>query len=339
MVEKNISINFSLIVCTYQRCESLKRLLGSIEKQSLYPYEILIIDGSIDGKTEKFLHKNSYKNLIYHRVNENARGLTRQRNYGISKLSSESEIVCFLDDDITLDRYYFENLINTYTSYPKAIAVGGLIVNETTWRVLKNNSQIKFDEFSKDGFVRNLGLRNLVRKKLNLLSDKPPGFMPDFSHGLSVSFLPPTGKVYPVEFFMGGVSSYRRELFEKIKFSKYFEGYGLYEDMDFCLRASRIGKMYVNTGARVEHLHEESGRPDFYKYGKMVVRNGYYVWKVKNPSPNLKSILKWNAITFLLILIRIGNIYNTNEKNVALMDAIGRTMGWLSLIFNKPGRI
>ncbi|WP_300438504.1 glycosyltransferase family 2 protein [Christiangramia sp.] len=336
MMELIKLFNFSLVVCTYQRSASLERLMDSVVEQSLYPNEILIVDASLDDKTEKLIQAKKYRNLDYYRVEENDRGLTRQRNYGISKLASNSEIVCFLDDDIVLDRYYFNNLINTYKLFPNAIAVGGAILNETNWSKMENNQEVRFDEFLKDGFVRKLGLRNHVRKKLNLLSDEPPGFMPTFSHGLSISFLPPTGEIYPVEFFMGGVSSYKKEIFEKISFSKYFEGYGLYEDMDFCLRASRIGEMYVNTGAQVYHLHEEAGRPDYFKYGKMVVRNGFYVWKIKNPDPDFKNVLKWNAITLLLILIRLSNILNKDEKGKSLNDSLGRFTGWLSLIFNKP---
>mgnify|MGYP001269438940 CR=1 FL=1 len=41
-------------------------------------------------------------------------------------------------------------------------------------------------EFVIDNYVRPLGQRNVLRKSLGLLSDKPPGFMPDFSHGFSI---------------------------------------------------------------------------------------------------------------------------------------------------------
>src|SRR5690606_29931927 len=143
-----------------------------------------------------------------------------------------------------------------------------------------------------------LGSRNLLRKKIGLLSNQPPGVMPEFSNGLSISFLPPSGKIYPVEFFMGGVSSYRKKLFEKINFSKYFEGYGLYEDMDFCLRASEIGQLYVNTGAHLFHYHEAGGRPNQFQYGKMVLRNGWYVWRIKYPKPNSVAVMKWHSIAF-----------------------------------------
>ena len=160
--------------------------------------------------------------------------------------------------------------------------------------------------------------------------------MPDFSHGLSIGFLPPTGKTYPVEFFMGCSASFKNELFQKVGFSEYFEGYGLYEDMDFCLRASREGQLYVNTEALLFHYHEESGRPNHFQYGKMVIRNGWYVWRVKYPDPDLKASFKWHSTAFLLTLVRLGNVINTNKRLQALTESMGRMAGWISLIFKKP---
>lgn len=151
--------------------------------------------------------------------------------------------------------------------------------------------------------------------------------MPEFSHGFSTGFLPPSNKIYEVEYFMGGVSSYKKKIFDKLGFSPYFEGYGLYEDMDFCLRASNYGKLYLNTGARVKHLHVESGRPNHYKYGQMVVKNGKYVWKLKYPKPSFKARLKWYKISFLLAFIRLIN-YLQGDK-AGFRDFKGRLSGFL----------
>ena len=328
-------MKFTLIVCTYQRPGPLLTLLKSVAKQTLFPDQILIIDGSTDDETQRKLEEHSFKNLEYFMVGENNRGLTKQRNFGIEKVASSSEIICFLDDDIVLTPTYFQNLLGTYRKFPDAIGVGGFIVNEVAWRK-KVEKEINFNEFEYDGFKRNLGSRHLFRKKLGLQPDVPPGYMPEFSNGYAIGFLPPTGKSYKVESFMGGVASYRKELFNKIKFSSYFQGYGLYEDMDFCLRASKLGQLYVNTSAQLYHHHHDSGRPNQFKYGKMVIRNGWYVWRVKYPSPGLKSRIKWHAIAFLLTLVRFSNVLNTSQRKEAFTEGLGRVIGWWSLLINKP---
>lgn len=327
-------MKFSLIICTYMRPNAIVELLQSIDVQSLYPSEVLIIDGSTDTKTENVLKNKSFKNLTYFKVDDSQRGLTKQRNFGINKVEKTSEIVCFLDDDTILDEDYFKQIIKTYEQYPEAVSVGGYITNEVQWK--KKTVKSLNTEFEFDGFVRSLGSRNIIRKKLRLLSNESPGIMPTFSNGFPTSYLPPTDKIYQVEYFMGGVSSYKKSLFDKISFSNYFEGYGLYEDMDFCLRASKLGTLYVNTSAKLGHYHEEGGRPNKYKYGKMVVRNGWYVWRVKYSKPTLKARLKWNAIVFLQIFIRGLNVFNSKNKNEALTETVGRKIGWLSLLFNKP---
>lgn len=325
---------FSLIVCTYQRAEALNRLLASVAIQTTYPDEILIIDGSKDLETQQSISSQTIRNLKYFKVEEKDRGLTRQRNFGIEKLNPKSEITCFLDDDVVLEPDYFEQILQTFHEKPNAVGVGGYIINEVAWEFDQNEPRAGW--FGFDGYQRKEGSRFRLRTLFGLQPDAAPGFMPDFGHGRSISFLPPSGKTCPVEQLMGGVAAYRKTLFEKLSFSSYFEGYGLYEDADFSLRASKLGSLWINTRAQLSHYHDPSGRPDLYKYGKMVIRNGWYVWRVKYPNPNLKARFKWNATALLLTLIRFTNVLAAADKKGAFNEAAGRVAGWWSLQFDKP---
>jgi GT2 family glycosyltransferase len=318
------------------RPKPLFQLLQSVQEQSLYPNEILIVDGSVNEETQRIIADNSFQNLKYFLVPNEHRGLTKQRNFGIARVGAEIEVVCFLDDDTVLEENYFEQLLNTYKIYPNALGIGGYIHNETKWESVGINYEPKINEFYFDGWKRKDGSRFVLRKKLGLDSDCSPGFSSLFSHGRSVGFLPPSGEIYEVEQLMGGVSSFKKEVFRNFQFSTYFEGYGLYEDADFCLRVAKTGKLYLSTKAKLSHYHEASGRPNQYQYGKMVVRNGWYVWRVKNLKPNSKDKFKWHSITLLLTIIRFSNIFTTTKKQEALTEALGRTVGWWSLIFSKP---
>ncbi|MFT4848491.1 MAG: glycosyltransferase involved in cell wall biosynthesis [Sediminicola sp.] len=329
-------MKFSLIVCTYMRPKPLLALLESVVLQSNYPDEILIIDGSLNDNTKEILGENKFEGLKYYKVSDRDRGLAKQRNFGIDNVSQEMEIVCFLDDDIVLTKTYFENLLHTYNEYSSALGVGGYITNEVVWKLLHIGERVTINQFAYDGWVRKDGSRYVLRKRLGLDTDRPPAHLPTFAHGRSVSFLPPSGKIYPVEQFMGGVSSYRKSVLDSQKFSEYFEGYGLYEDADYTLRLSKKGKIYVNTAAQLSHFHEASGRPNQFSYGKMVVCNGWYVWRVKFPKPSIKARLKWNATAFLLTLIRFSNSIKGNQKKEAFTEAMGRTFGWFSILVNKP---
>jgi GT2 family glycosyltransferase len=318
------------------RPDPLLKLLQSVQLQTLYPDEILIIDGSTNDQTTRALEKANCSNLKYFLVPQEARGLTKQRNYGIERVEKDTAVICFLDDDIFLEPDYFQELLKTYEVYPEALGAGGYIIEETKCDFVGYDYKPKTAEFYFDGWKRKDGTRFVMRKKLGLDSDCPPGYSSLYSHGRSVGFLPPSGKMYEVEMLMGGVSSFRKEVFKTQQFSTYFEGYGLYEDADFTLRVAKTGKLYLNTAAQLYHYHDASGRPNQYQYGKMVVRNGWYVWRTKNPKPSLDAQLKWHSITLLLTVIRFSNTFTTSKRKEALTEALGRTVGWWSLWVSKP---
>jgi GT2 family glycosyltransferase len=318
------------------RPKPLQTLLQSVKTQSLYPDEILIIDGSRNDETKAMLAQHSFKNLHYFKVDDADRGLTRQRNFGIKNVAKTSEIVCFLDDDTILDKNYFKNLIDTYNIHPNALGVGGYITNEIRWTKITEKTKPSTKSFVYDGWFRSESQRYRLRKKLGLLDDTNPCIMPTFAHGRAVGYLPPSGNIYPVEVFMGGVSSFRNEIFQQLNFSTYFDGYGLYEDTDFTLRVSKIGQLYVNTAAQLEHHHDVAGRPNQYNYGKMVVKNGWYVWRVKYPKPAIKARIKWNLTTLFLAFLRFTNIFTQPKKMEAFTESMGRFAAWFALWFQKP---
>lgn len=331
-----MNMSFTLIVCTYMRPKSLLDLLVSVKFQSLYPNEILIIDGSTNAETKKILEKNEFKNLHYFKVTEENRGLTKQRNFGISKTNSSSEIICFLDDDTVLELNYFEEIINAFKTDASIVGVGGVAINENRWiQKLPNIAYSAKRYFELDGCVYPEGTRNVARNWLGLQSNLGPNRMPEFSNGRTTGF-PLNGKIYEVDLLIGMSFSFKKSVCDTIKFATYFEGYGLYEDADYSIRAQQFGKNVITTKAQLSHFHHESGRPNKYKYGKMVTRNGWYVWRLKYPNPSFKSRLKWNAIVLLLIIIRFSNIFTTPNRKEALTESCGRVVGWLSILVNKP---
>lgn len=328
----------ALIICTYKRPSSLQNLLQSIEVQSLCPDEVLVIDGSNDLATERLIKSinHSYP-LSYYRVSDEMRGLTRQRNYGIAKMNGLAEIVFFLDDDLILEPNYFAEVLKTYKKFPDALGVGGIDLEENRYTPKKvGRIYHPFWFYELDGWVVSEPARYRLRKILGLMPDSRPGIIPPYSNGRS-SF-PPNGRTYPVEHFMGGIASFRKSVFSEIQFSTYFEGYGLYEDFDFTVRASRLGKLYVNTNARVRHLHEAAGRPNPFRYGWMVVRNGWYVWRVRFPSPTFQARVRWHLVIWLMILSKFFNVLRGPGRRGALLETIGRVVSWVVLCFDKPLR-
>jgi len=329
---------FSLIIPTYHRPGPLCRLLESLEKQNLKPFEVIIVEASDNDQTKVNIEKRNYElNIRYYIVAIESKGSAQQRNYGIDMVNSSSDFFAFLDDDLIVDQEYFKKLYETYQSNPDAIGVGGIDMHNNGYKIkVPTIEYSRFHYYEIDDWVRVESLRNKARKVFGLMGHLQPGLIPEYSHGRSA--LPPNGKTYEVEHLMGGIASFKRELISKVKFSSFFEGYGLYEDFDFCVRALKYGKLYVNTNAKVWHYHEPSGRPDFFKYGKMVVRNGWYVWRVRFPSPSLKARFKWHATTLLLAKIRLLNVITGPQRINALKDYLGRIYAWIGVIARPPVR-
>jgi len=329
-------MKLALVICTYMRPQALLHLLQSVQRQTRYPDAVWIVDGSTDRATADMLQQHPFPQLTYQQVLPEERGLTKQRNIGVALAQATADVISFLDDDTVLDVRYFEEIMQTFATSNRIVGVGGYINNEVTWQVHPPTEPKQLQFFYKEGWRRTEGKRFILRKRLGLDSNVPPGYMPEYGHGRSIGFLPPTGRTYPVEQLMGGVATYRTSVFEAFQFSLFFEGYGLYEDADFSLRVAQTGQLVVNTRATLEHHHEPSGRPNHFRYGKMVVRNGWYVWRVKYTKPGWNAQLKWHSITLLLIFIRLSNIFTASSRQAALLESMGRIVGWLSLGVKRP---
>jgi GT2 family glycosyltransferase len=323
--------SLSLIVCTYRRPAAVRRLLESLNAQTAPPEEILVIDGSEDTETEAVARQIESSGrpaaVSYFRVPPHDRGLTRQRNYGIAR--ARGDIIAFLDDDTVPEPAYFEEIRLCFRRHPEAGGVGGYIAGPRWWRV-DPDARLPVGVFRWGEWERREDYRWRVRKLLHLDGDSSPGWMPSSGHGRSVTFLPPDGNDHQVEFMFGGASAWRREVFECCAFSTYFQGYGLYEDLSFSLQVSRIAPLYICTAARLVHRHDTDGRPNPFRYGRMVVRNGWHVWRQRWPHPSAEDRLQWWSITLLLTLCRFVDGRQGGLRR-GIEEALGRMVGGISI--------
>ena len=321
----------TVIICTFKRAGSLGQLLRNLELQKFPPSEVLVIDGSPDDETNKMVASLSCSyELKYFSVPPEHRGLTKQRNWGIEKLEKQTDIVSFLDDDVLLDPDYFYVLQETFRERADCIGVSGFDTVGREWEKYDPEKHLGKQWYILDGFAIKLGLRNYLRRLLGLFPKVSPGFIPPYGHGYDA--VPPSGRQYEMEHIIGCNMNFKRSVFDSMKFSEYFVGYGLYEDFDFSYRTTRYGKLLMNTRMLLEHHHHPAGRPDTYKYGMMVTRNGWYCWRLKYKSPGFGNILKWYAISLLLAILLLKPF----PKKNAVLEFVGRIAGLFSVIFDPP---
>jgi len=338
----NDGLELSLIVCTYRRPREVERLLRAVAAQSRVPDETLIVDGSPEDETERVVRalmcegdgEGVVRGLKYFRVPPAERGLTRQRNYGVAR--ARCRVVAFVDDDIVPEADYFAETLACFGRHPEAAGVGGFITNEVEWRQSDGGVRAPSSLYRSGAWERREAYRWRLRKLLGLASELPPGWMPAAGHGRPVGYLPPDGRDHAVEFLMGCSFAFRREVFARRRFSSYFEGYGLYEDMDFCVRAAEDGPLYLATGARLAHYHAPAGRPSRFRYGLMVVRNGWFVWRRRHPQPPLGARSRWWATTALLAACQLADAVRGPERRQELAEVFGRVWGMASVLWRAP---
>ena len=87
-------MKISVVISTYNRKNLLKRAIESVIKQTLNPFEIIVVDdGSIDGTQSWLADKFPFVRCLY----QNNSGVSRARNNGIK--SAQGSWIALLDSD------------------------------------------------------------------------------------------------------------------------------------------------------------------------------------------------------------------------------------------------
>src|SRR3989304_6577275 len=107
--------DISVIVPTLNRASSLEITLKSICEQTLASdrYEVIVVDNGSTDNTKVVTGQFSrlYSNVRY--VFEPMIGLIHSRHRGV-RGSGSRNILVFIDDDITVERDYLYNILNTF---------------------------------------------------------------------------------------------------------------------------------------------------------------------------------------------------------------------------------
>ncbi len=108
-----MKLDFSFIIPVYNRPTEVDELLESFTRQTVLPYEIIIVeDGSILRCNEVVNHYEHQLNIKYYFKENTGAGLSR--NFGMQKVSGNYFII--LDSDVLLPENYIEIITNKLTA-------------------------------------------------------------------------------------------------------------------------------------------------------------------------------------------------------------------------------
>lgn len=222
------------VVPTRDRPLNLIDAVRSICTQTRLPDELIIVDQSASDESFQIVSKLTSEiiaiKLIY--IHDPAiKGLVDAKRIAVEHASGE--IIYFLEDDVILEPDYFEQIELAFYKKTKMLGCSGIITNPAA-----------------RGRIYKLLFRIFHR---GIFKDKRSDIYGNFS-GREHSLI-------PSDKLSGGVSAWRREVFEDVPFDV-LNGFHLFEDIDFSTRVhKRFGNvMYINPNARLEHLSSPINR-------------------------------------------------------------------------------
>ena len=124
-------MNISVILCTYNRSESLSKTLASVAVSTLPPpieWEVVVVDNNSKDQTREVVERYCRQHRgRFHYVFEPQQGKSHALMSGIRK--AQGDILAFMDDDVTVEKDWLQNLTASLSDN-HWVGAGGRILPE-----------------------------------------------------------------------------------------------------------------------------------------------------------------------------------------------------------------
>jgi glycosyltransferase involved in cell wall biosynthesis len=123
------NMEISVVICTFNRAESLKRTLTSIGSMQIpedLSWELIVVDNNSPDSTEAVIAAFALESglpVVY--AFEAKKGLSHARNRGI--MEARGAVIAFTDDDVIVDAAWLGNILNAFKDQSTACAGGRIL--------------------------------------------------------------------------------------------------------------------------------------------------------------------------------------------------------------------
>ena len=258
----------SIIICTRNRSENLRRCLTSLKSIEYPDYEVLIVDNCPENDSTS----NVVKEFNYRYTVENNAGLNFARNRGVKE--AKNDIVAFIDDDAIATKWWLDRIGESFKD-KDIYAVTGLILPAE----IETEAQLDFELYGGMGKGYNTRIVNIRE-----LDNYERFWASSWGAGTNMAF--------------------RKEIFEKISSFNVLLDVGTPTagggDIEFFYRIVYAGyKLKYEPSALVKHYH----RRDKKSLLKQIFNNGKsfpaYLLEIRLFSE--KKYLYWFAFRYWFI--------------------------------------
>lgn len=204
----------AVIVATYRRPDFVRECLDHLERQTIAPDRIIVVDASPDGRTRAVVEE--YPHVEYRRNDMGAGTLAASRAIGVQGVTQD--VIAFIDDDAYAEPEWLEELLAAYE--PEDVgAVGGRARNGQPGEEIEGIDRI-------GRFLRNGRLTGY--------------------------FAADPGRIIPADHMLGANMSVRNDVLRSFGgIHDYYPGTCLREDADIGLRVRLAGYRVVYAPAAV----------------------------------------------------------------------------------------
>lgn len=238
----------SLVVATKDRPDDLRKMLNSLQVQTMIPEEIIVVDASADP-VEGILKEFPNLNLRY--LRHLPPSAAAQRNAGLQACSPDATLIGFADDDIVFEPEAFEHLIHFWDNEPADTL--GAAFN------LINYPQQRPSLFK----------HSRISEALGLYSSRPG----TVTRSGWQTIIPGLAETQYVDWLPTTAVTFRREALKLSIFDNFYESYSYLEDLDLSYTISRAGRLAVVANAGFSHFPSPGGRVTWLRFGRLEVRN------------------------------------------------------------------
>lgn len=298
-------LGYDVVIATRNRPDALKLSLPLLLHQSEPPKSIIIVDSSDDhsnvAKLVRTITDSFRVNVI---IRRSERGLTLQRNIGLSEVNSE--VVFFPDDDALFLPNAAREVMRIY-EYDEERKVSAINPADSPFAptgVLASAGYAM--SYQHLAMARTVRSRTWLARRIHSLN--PKYFIGDIllRRSQTLPWLREMDAI-PVEWMTGYRMTFRTEVIKQFGFERAFSGYSLFEDVDASWAAWRSGVVVGANRAKVYHHKFPSPRSDNYSLGAMSILNLAFLMAKHSADLGLskQEVLKSHRLTKSYATIRI----------------------------------
>jgi len=315
MQETKSGISLGVVIGTFQRPDQLEKTLAALSRSSTLPNFVCVVDSSGDSfssRTKFVCEQASNLGLTVTYIHTETKSVTAQRNTGVNRLLELGvDFIQVLDDDTAPRENYLEILLSCLLRNPEVAGVSGVAPVE--------------------GAKKSAPLVRLAFVIAGLDSYRPGAVS---AAGIGIPVDCSKGEPTRSEWLIG-CSMWRASVFHAEVFDQTLKGSSLFDDVDFSVRARRLGDLVVFCSAVLDHDMSPDFRPNLGLHHYRFSRNRWLVMRSLRAG-TVRHFGFFLSVVFMAVYLAYKSLALRHERQEYWNAMKQNLLGYLDGLKNSP---